>query len=210
MNKAELIELVKENLSGGDAPAEIRGKYHPKIIEKYLEMAYDDLVATIYQESEPSGNFAALDTFGKAYKVILKKDEDRGELYVELDISVVPLPNNKGITLVCPYRDQTSAFDYVDNNSSHVFRKLHNQVMRPVGTYYAELPRIYIANVDPTLIGKDIMVKAIPPFNGLKSTDDVFVPAGKNTMLFNLVYELMVRKNQTPKDDYDNNNSKQI
>jgi hypothetical protein len=210
MNKAELIELVKENLSGGDAPAEIRGKYHPRIIEKYLEMAYDDLVATIYQEGEPSGSFAALDSFGKSYKTTLTEDKDRGELYVELSISVVPLPDNKGIRLVCPYKDQSAAFDYIDNNSSHVFSRLHNQVVRPKGTYYAELPRIYISNVDRTLIGKDIMVKAIPPFNGLKPEDDAFIPAGKNTMLFNLVYELMVRKNQTPKDDYDNNNSKQI
>lgn len=210
MKKAVLIELIKENLAGGDAPAPIRGKYDDRVIEKYLEMGYDDLVADIYKECFKTNNYSLLDNFGKAYKVVILKDEDRGEYYVELAISVVPLPDNQGIRLVSPYKDQSQAFDYIDNNSQHVFRYLFNNVVSPTGIYYTELPRIYVSNFPTALIGKELMVKVIPPFNGLDENDDVFLPGGNNLALFDRVYEIMFRKNKTPQDDYDNNNSKQI
>ena len=44
MKKKELVELIINYLSGGDAPAEIKGKYHPLDIEKYLEIVYNDII----------------------------------------------------------------------------------------------------------------------------------------------------------------------
>jgi hypothetical protein len=43
--KQAAIELVQIYLAGGDAPADIRGTYHPQSIEAALGVVYDDLVS---------------------------------------------------------------------------------------------------------------------------------------------------------------------
>lgn len=209
MNKSQLIELVKEKLSGGDAPPAIRGKYHPKVISKFLEMAYDDLVSLLQKEGTQTNDYSALDNFGKSYILPILKDELRNEYYVELPIKVVPIPDNQGIRLVSPKFDQSAAYDYIDNNSNHIWNKLFNGIVRPVGKYYVETPRVYLQPVNTPEPNSEMLIKAIPPFSNLLPEDDVFIPGGKNTVLFEMVYGVM-RKNQTPKQDYNNESSKQI
>ena len=90
MKKAVLIELIKENLAGGDAPAEIRGKYDPRIIEKYLDMAYNDVVFNLYEAGyQKGGDYSALDNFGKSYKVTIQEDKERKEYCSELSLSCI-------------------------------------------------------------------------------------------------------------------------
>jgi hypothetical protein len=38
MTKQNLVDLILDWLAGGDAPSDIKGKYHPEIISKHLEL----------------------------------------------------------------------------------------------------------------------------------------------------------------------------
>jgi len=44
ITKKELITTVQVKLAGGDAPADVRGVYHPITIENMISMIFDDLI----------------------------------------------------------------------------------------------------------------------------------------------------------------------
>lgn len=44
ITKKELITTLQVKLAGGDAPADVRGVYHPVTIENMVSMIFDDLV----------------------------------------------------------------------------------------------------------------------------------------------------------------------
>ena len=44
ITKKELITTIQVKLAGGDAPADVRGVYHPITIENMVSMVFDDLV----------------------------------------------------------------------------------------------------------------------------------------------------------------------
>lgn len=216
MNKQQIIELVRRNLQGSDAPISVRRKYDPRLIELYVEMAYNDLLNKLYEDGVKKGNdFSSLDNFGKAYKRNVKWDAEREEYYFDLEMDIVPLPDSQGIRLVSPYKNQAAMYDYRDNNSQSVFSKLLNDVVSSVGWFYVELPLVFLGNINtsvqnPAEANSQVMVKVIPPFNKLTDTDEIFLPGGNNMVLFQMVYNAVNTTNQNPESQYNNNNSKQI
>jgi hypothetical protein len=74
MTKAQLRDLVKDYLAGGNCPPEIKGKYHPIIIERYIEMSYNDIVNESIQKS---GDYSILDGCTKPYVVPVVYDSSR-------------------------------------------------------------------------------------------------------------------------------------
>lgn len=216
MNKSQLIELVRRNLQGGDAPISVRKKYDPRLVMLYVEMAYNDLVSLLYDDGiKKGGDFSALDNFGKSYKRQLKYNSDREEYYLDLDMDIVPLPDNQGIRLVSPWLNQANSYDYRDNNAQGVFSLLLNDTVSTRPWFYTELPYIFLGHI-PTPKGSkteptdELMVKVIPPFNKLDDNDEVFIPGGNNLKLFELVYNVVNQVNKNPESEYDNANSKQI
>lgn len=216
MNKQQIIELVRRNLQGSDAPISVRRKYDPRLVELYVEMAYNDLLNKLYDDGIKKGNdFSALDNFGKAYKRSVKWDADREEYYFDLEMDIVPLPDSQGIRLVSPYKNQAAMYDYRDNNSQSVFSKLLNDVVSNVGWFYVELPLVFLGNINtsihnPAELNSQVMVKVIPPFNKLSDTDEIFLPGGNNMVLFQMVYNAVNTTNQNPESQFNNNSSKQI
>lgn len=216
MNKEQIIELVRRNLQGSDAPISVRRKYDPRLVELYVEMAYNDLLNKLYEDGIKKGNdFSALDNFGKAYKRLVQWDADREEYYFDLEMDIVPLPDSQGIRLVSPYKNQAASYDYRDNNSQSVFSRLFNDIVSETGWFYVELPYVYLGHISTAVqtpeAGKSqLMVKVIPPFNKLAPTDEIFLPGGNNMVLFQMVYNAINTTNQNPESQYDNNSSKQI
>ena len=43
MTKEQIIELIQLNLQGGDAPADLQSRFHPKEIELYVDLAFESL-----------------------------------------------------------------------------------------------------------------------------------------------------------------------
>lgn len=44
MVKQEFIELIQDRLAGGDVPMDVRGKYHPRVIEEWVANAIKFLI----------------------------------------------------------------------------------------------------------------------------------------------------------------------
>ena len=209
MTRDEFVELVRRNLQGSDAPAAIRGKYSDREIRLYVSMAYDDIIGEFAREATKTRDFSLLDTFGRAYKRNILYDAEREELYIDLQVQVVPLNDNMGIRLVCPFRNQNDAYHYRDNNASSVFSKLLVAVVNNTPSYYVELPRIYLDNKVPKGT-KTLMIKIIPPFSRLKGTDEVFVPGGANGEMFAKVIQFVQNKQNNPQMYNNSGSSKQI
>lgn len=209
MNKKQLVELIRRNLQSSDAPISVRRKYDERLLVLYVEMAYNDLVNKLYEEGIKKGNdFSALDNFGKAYKREVQYDADREEKYIDLEMDIVPLPDSQGIRLISPFKNQAQSYDYRDNNAQGVFSQLHVNLVSARPWFYAELPLVFLGNT-PTETGP-MMAKVIPPFNKLGDDDDVFIPGGNNMIMFDMVYQAIMRTNQFPESQYDNNSSRQL
>lgn len=207
MNKAELIDLVKRNLGGGDMPAELKSRFHPNEISKYIEMVYDDIFDAICKEGIKYGDYSALDNYLNTYIFATKYDSVREQYYIVLDPQPVPLPNNLGIRQVSPPKDQTFAFALVDDSSASVWDALESDYVSDVAGYSPEGNNIYFDNKYPRGL-ENVMVKQLVPFSSLRDNDSVFVPGGNNTLMFQKVLALMLNK-PMPDVQGSNENTKQ-
>jgi len=209
MTRDQFVELIRRNLQGSDAPAAIRGKYSEREIQLYSEMAYNDMVSMLGEEANKTKDYSLMDSFGKAYKRIIKYDSERDEKYLDIEVQIVPLRDNAGVRLVSPYKDQSASFDYRDNTSRSVFDTLLVNVVDNTPTYYVESQRIYLDdNVNKDLT--TIMIKVIPLFSALKSEDEILIPGGENGQVFQRVIELIQNKERHPQMYNNSGSSKQI
>jgi len=90
MTKEEWVYLIIDNLAGSDESHEQKRRFHPQMIEKYLDAAFTALVAA----PEPRGEFAGswkLDALTKVYCVKCECDNKRKKSYITLPAKVVPL-----------------------------------------------------------------------------------------------------------------------
>jgi hypothetical protein len=209
MTRDQFVELIRRNLQGSDAPAAIRGKYSEREIQLYSEMAYNDMVSMLGEEANKTKDYSLMDSFGKAYKRIIKYDSERDEKYLDIEVQIVPLRDNAGVRLVSPYKNQSASFDYRDNTSRSVFDTLLVNVVDNTPTYYVESQRIYLDdNVNKDLT--TIMIKVIPLFSALKSEDEILIPGGENGQVFQRVIELIQNKERNPQMYNNSGSSKQI
>ena len=69
MRKINLIELVIDFLAGGDAPDDVKGKYHPEIIANHLALAYNEAVLESYLEGKAYSDYSILDAWARNYPI---------------------------------------------------------------------------------------------------------------------------------------------
>ena len=86
MTKQEWVDLIKDRLAGGDAPQEIKGKYHPEIIAKHIGVAYKSIIYEAYKEAKRLGEESNLQNYVKAYTVSVAKDTTRDQYYSDLPV----------------------------------------------------------------------------------------------------------------------------
>lgn len=53
MIKQELVELVIDALGGGDAPDDVRGKYHPEVVSAWIALAYQQFMVELEKSDDP-------------------------------------------------------------------------------------------------------------------------------------------------------------
>ena len=82
--KEQLIELVQSKLSGGDAPAQIMGRYSTQEIEKYLDMVFDDMIFQTWVSGYKFNDFSQVDNYVKTFNLPILYDSARDEKYVQL------------------------------------------------------------------------------------------------------------------------------
>lgn len=207
MNKETLIDLARRHVSGGDAPAELKSRFHPNEVDKYLEMVYDDDIFRICTSAIKYGDYSVLDNYLNTYVFAVQYDSAREQYYITPVPQAVSLPNNLGIRQLSPPKDQTMSFALVDDNSASVWGALEVDYVDSTPGYSPEGSNIYFDDKFPKGL-QNVMVKQIVPFSSLKKTDSVFVPGGNNTMMFQKVVSLMLGK-PMPDMQGSNENTKQ-
>lgn len=194
MTKAEFVELTVKYLGGGDCPADIMGKYHPLTVEKYIEMAYGDILTQL----PPS----QLDAYVKAYNnVPVLKDTERDEYYSELPSAPITLNLGRGIRLISPQQEQKSKFIYTTNNSDSVYDELEVRTVLNRKTFYIENTRVYYRNIGSI---SSVLMKLVVPFSAFDDDDEIPIPSTKHLQIFAAIVQLL--RQQPPTKQSNNNN----
>lgn len=204
MNKKELIALITERLTGGDSTSASRGKYHPVVVEKTIEVAYNDIIRSTVDQAIKENKLFNTDHLVQSYYYTPQVDPRRNQWYIESDFSL----DSKLIRQISQPRNRNANFAIVSNVSEFMWDELDvTKVDFTIGAMI-ETKRIYFDDLfHPQVFGEtigDIMVKMVPNFDGLKNEDDVNVPL---ELIMESVYRFWER--QKKDDQIDDNNIEQ-
>jgi hypothetical protein len=208
MKKSILVELAQEALAGGDAPSEVRGKYHIAVIAQFLSMAYTDILQKEYdrEDSEPS----LFDNCAKRYELVVERNQRIDRNYVKLPVSLIPLrPRQAALRAISLLKSQQLAFAPIQNTSAPIWAELDAPKIDPTCTYMIEQNQIVFENNAPE-IGSTLLIKIIPSLAELDDKDDVIVPGGNNMLLFQQMYQIMSMRRNRGDLNIDDNNATQI
>lgn len=203
MRKDQFIELVKISLSGGTPPQEYQGKFHNVVIEKHIEMAFNEVVSNI---QDPS----IIDQFCVIHRnVPVLIDEDLGLKYSDLPSSVLNTVYFRGLRLISPMKDQTNVFFIRKNNSTPVMNRLQSNDAVYSNTARLEGPkRVYYDRISGSI--DEVLIKMVSTFSEIASDDDIEMPGGKDGIVFRMVMEAMSVQMQTPENMRNDNNPNSI
>lgn len=204
MRKIILIDLVRDNLSGGDAPDDVKGRYHPEVIANLLALAYNQVVMATYMEGKQHSDYSVLDAWALNHTVNIV---DNAAL---LPYPPVQLPNGMGIIQVSAGNDLNNTFAYRETNSNSVFNALDVGLVSTKPTFYLEVNTGSEINSHVLQLSQvpdgctSVKVKMIVPFDQVDDYETISIPAGKEGMLTDAVIELLRQK---PKEDTVNDNN---
>lgn len=203
MRKITLIDLTLDYLAGGDAPDDVRGKYHPEIISNLLALAYNQVVMATYLEGKQHSDYSVLDAWAKNHTISIV------DFRVLLPYPPVQLPNGMGILQVAAGTDLTNTFAYRETNANSVFAALDVGQVSTKPTFYLEVNvgsgiESHVLQVAQVPDGcTSVKVKMIVPFDQVDDYATISIPAGKESMLFDSVTTLLRQK---PQEDTVNDN----
>ena len=206
MRKITLIELVQDYLSGGDAPDDVRGRYHTEVISNLLALAYNTVVMQTYMEGKMHSDYSLLDAWALNHTINIVDNA------VALPYPPVQLPNAMGILQVACGNDLTNVFAYRETNSNAVFNALDVGSVSTKPNFYLEQNAgagnnshvLQLALVPDGV--SSVKVKMIVPFDQVDDFETVSIPAGKEELLIQSVITIMREK---PAEDIVNDNKAQ-
>lgn len=198
MTKAQWIELIKRNVDGGDAPAELRGRNHEREIELYLSIAFDTVLnrkQTQTQEmlAEMGKDSWRYDALTKPYFLDILKDTNRDRFYSVLPISILSITNNNGIRMVSPAKEESSAFFPRWQTDTFLMDGLDVGQMVGFIYYTLEGQNIYYSG-DIDCHWKQVLAKLVLRFNEFEDSDEIGVPEGKEAEIMQIALGLMQGK----------------
>ena len=207
MRKITLIDLVRDHLAGGDAPDDVKGRYHPEVISNLLALAYNAVVMQTYLEGKQHSDYSVLDAWA------LNHDINITDNMVPLPYPPVQLPNGMGILQVACGNDLTNVFAYRETNSNAVFNALDVGSVSTKPTFYLEQNagsgnNSHVLQVDLVPDGvTSVLVKMIVPFDQVDDWATISIPAGKEELLIQSVIALLREK--PPEDVINDNKARQ-
>jgi len=209
MTKRNFIDLIRHGLAGGDMVADLEGRYHEAIVEKYVELAISAVLKNVQDNAIKYKDFGQLDDYTTTFVgVAVSYDSDRDEYYSLLPAKVVKLYMNRGIRFISPNKDQSSKFLYRDNNSDDVFTELEIDSIDGTIRWYAEAQSVYYKFMTTEVAASGVLMKLIQPISALADTDELNIPAGKEDYVIDFVRKYVAK--MPPEDVINDNNSKQI
>lgn len=212
MTKEQFVYLIFDQLGGGNTTSALLGKFHPTEIEKFIELAYNDVVGKANSQATRYSDNSQLDNYIKAYKfVAVVCDTDLNEYYSTLPAPIIQIPDNQAIRLICPMKDQTDAFVYEDNSSRAIFSELEVNALDSSITYEVEGMQIrYKTGMTKEIADAGVLMKLIVYFDSLEDSDEIFIPAGQSAMVFDLVSKMLFQRKQVPEQTNNDSTSKAV
>ncbi len=210
MNKEQLVKIIQTQLANGNVTSALLGKYHPAEIEKFIEMAYNDVVGKAYSQSQRYSDFSQLDNHIKAFKnVPVAYDKDLCEYYSILPAPIIQIPDNQAIRLISPMRDQGYAFVYEDNSATAVFNELEVNALDSSVAYQVEASQIrYKSGMTDDMAAAGVLMKLVVQFDALDDEDEVYMPSGQSTLITQIVVEYLSQRKAGPEQTNNDSTSK--
>lgn len=201
MKKVELQELIQDFLSGGDAPEEIRGKYHDELVQKHMENAFNAIVLSTWMEAEANADYSVLDAWARNYTITITSVSGTSGIAI-LPYPPMQLPDNRGILQVTPSDDLTNPFAYQETNAQGVFAALEVSSVLLAPSFYLEQNNASIDNTKThQLVLSNIpngvatvYAKLIVPISRIDLYDEIVLPSGKEDLMVRAVIGLMMGK----------------
>jgi hypothetical protein len=193
--KEQWVDLINLKLSGGDAPAQIQGKYSYQEIDMYLNMAFSDVLTKAWMDAPDM-----VSDYFRTVKSTVSMDTNRNERYLTIESQVLPLPQNRGILQVRYAKNPYLQFAMNNVNAAPIFEELEVSFVDKKVGYYAEGKRLYFDDKLPQVVD-ELLVKFITTFEDLGDEDEVIVPGGNNQAVFDAVYRLMLKDQQSVNQD---------
>jgi len=203
MRKIELIELAKDYLAGGDAPDDVKGRYHDEILANLLALAYNEVVLATYMEGKVHSDYSVLDAWAKNHSINIVSNT------VPLPYPPVQLPNAMGILQVASAEDLTVVFAYRETNANAVFSVLEVGSISSMPWFYLEKNTGSGSNSHVLQLGKvpdgctAVKVKMIVPLYYIDDFETISIPGGKEKSLLDYMVALLRQK---PQEDVINDN----
>ena len=209
MKKVELQELIQDFLTGGDAPSDVKGRYHDEVILKHMENAYGAIVFQTWMEAKNYTDYSTLDAWARNYDVNISGSAE--DIWAILPFPPMQLPDNRGILQVCPQNDLTNPFIYLETNAQAVYAALEVSTVLLKPSFYLEQNPTSTGNIDTHKLVLDnvpdgvtvLKIKMIVPLSVVDLYDEIQLPAGKEEMMVRTVIELLRGK---PLEDLRNDN----
>jgi hypothetical protein len=174
MKKNELISLIRGKLTGGTSSIASNSRYHPRYVEKSIELGYDALLQQIVQGADRYGEHVlpSSDAMIKTYIKDVLYDEDRAQFYIDLHVDDKRFARQ--FTLP---KNQSCLFAIIDAVSEPIWNELDVMKVDDTIGVMVELERIWFDQKFPEkLHPTKILAKIIPNFSQLEPNDEIKVP----------------------------------
>ena len=202
LTKNELSELVRDLMEGGDPTRE--GKFHDTIIWKLADVVLGGLIQEAMWKDPDTNGYDINGSFLTTFVLPVKEDTVRGEMYSELEHSVITLKDNRGLHRVSEKGNIDFAFDQVPNGSHDVFRSLEAHHLDPRTEFYQEGNNIYFRNLG--LAVEEVLVKQISAITGLDEDDPIAIPATMEDMFIQRIIDRLTIQQQVQQDKNNDSN----
>jgi hypothetical protein len=158
MTKRQWVQLIIHNLSGGNSPDDLQGEYHPRIIEKYFELAFND---SILDQEDMYGKIKGwkVEPLIHSYCYTVTCNEKRSISYIELKKSMPALRNGSEIIMIQPVKGEGYPFTKLVTVSSQAYNDMGTAEVTGETLYWREGMNIYFKNINAGY--KEVLVKQI-------------------------------------------------
>lgn len=205
MIKKEFIELIQENLSGGELTEDLLGKYHPELISRYCEVAFNDILWELSRMSHQMKDTTPLDPFTKDFSFTLQKDEI-GRDYIAIDKSIGQLTFNQAVRLVYPYVEdgENNPYIYRSPAAHGIYSNSQVETVNQTPRWSIQNNRIIFKCMTNPAPSK-VAVKLVSVWQNFEDNDEINIPAGQGSQFMERVKQVIREQKVTPEDVTNNN-----
>lgn len=192
MTKGDFVELIQRSLAGGEVPADVRGKYHENIVEKFVDLAFSTFMWELVKASIATRDFTPLDVYTRDYyvaKADIKIDASRGQQYIDLPAPVPQLLGNNAIRYVGAAKEGSRGYLYRNPSSNGVYDELDVNLVDQTTRYSPENGKVYFLNFHTP--PASILLKLVTSFDGFDDNDEFPLPGGQDLYIFPQIVELL-------------------